>query len=365
MNTPKENRAIALSQRVYKRLLRLYPRAHREEYGTAMAQLFRDQCRDAWQAHRGWGLAWLWLHVLPDLFKTAAYERLANRGERKPMFKKTFTEIRTRPAWLALFIVVSLSVFFLVVVAATIVTFMLPEQYSSKARIKVERDMIEAPGVTGRPHMTGVHDPYFIQTEFEVIQSEKILDQVIERLDLNTVWANKYNLQKLKYSESRALLKKMVELRPARNTSLVDITVYNQDPAEAAKIANTVAEVYQTYRREQSAMFLAYNADEYKKLIAELKKQLVVKTNDSKADDDKTSKMIERAARLYMASDGAGQTLAVEIIEHAEPGFRPVRPNKPLNIAIGIGLGLLLGLAAGTLVTMFAIAMRKQPAPAQ
>ena len=38
---------------------------------------------------------------------------------------------------------VILAVFLLVVITATIVTFILPEAYSSKARIKVERDVTD------------------------------------------------------------------------------------------------------------------------------------------------------------------------------------------------------------------------------
>jgi polysaccharide biosynthesis transport protein len=37
-------------------------------------------------------------------------------------------------------------------------------------------------------------------------------------------------------------------------------------------------------------------------------------------------------------------TLMVEVIEHAEAGLRPVRPNKPLNIALGIIIGLVVGV---------------------
>ncbi len=147
---------------------------------------------------------------------------------------------------------VILAVFLLVVITATIVTFILPEAYSSKARIKVERDVTDVPGVMGQPSMSGIYDPYFIQTEFEVIQSEKILDRVIERLDLDTRWQAKYNSpQKLKNSESRDLLRHMIELRPARNTSLIDITVFSDDKEEAKLLANTIAEVYQDYRKKQ------------------------------------------------------------------------------------------------------------------
>src|SRR5664279_1931543 len=133
---------------------------------------------------------------------------------------------------------VILAVFLLVVITATLVTFILPESYSSVARIKIERDqsdiksMMEGSGAVG-------YDPYFIQTEFELIQSEVILGKVIHDLDLNTVWGKKYaNGERLKTSETIALLKGRIDLRPVRNTSLIEIRVYSEKPDEAAKIAN-------------------------------------------------------------------------------------------------------------------------------
>jgi uncharacterized protein involved in exopolysaccharide biosynthesis len=38
---------------------------------------------------------------------------------------------------------------------------------------------------------------------------------------------------------------------------------------------------------------------------------------------------------------------AVQIVDRAEPGRAPVRPNKPLNIFIGVVAGGFLGLVAG------------------
>ena len=76
---------------------------------------------------------------------------------------------------------VILAVFLLVVITATLVTFILPEAFSSTARIKVEREGSDIPELGSLPTATS-YDPYFIQTEFEVIQSEVILDRVIERM---------------------------------------------------------------------------------------------------------------------------------------------------------------------------------------
>src|SRR5580765_1675439 len=87
---------------------------------------------------------------------------------------------------------VILAVFLLVVITATLVTFILPESFSSSARIKVERDITDVQGLTERMPMGPGYDPYFIQTEFEVIQSERVLGKVVKDLDLNTEWGKKY-----------------------------------------------------------------------------------------------------------------------------------------------------------------------------
>jgi capsular exopolysaccharide synthesis family protein len=146
---------------------------------------------------------------------------------------------------------VILAVFLLVVITATLVTFILPESFSSTVRIKIEHDQPDVNGMTERASMAG-YDPYFIQTEFELIQSEVILGKVIDDLDLNKEWGKKYaNGERLKTPETIALLKSRMDLRPVRNTSLVEIRVFSEKADEAAKIANAVAEAYKAHRHEQ------------------------------------------------------------------------------------------------------------------
>lgn len=145
---------------------------------------------------------------------------------------------------------VILAVFLLVVITATLVTFILPESYASTARIKVERDQSDIPGF-GQQQFSQSFDPYFIQTEFEVIKSEQILGRVIDELDLNRKWGAKYNQAQLKTFETMALLLKSIQLTPVRNTSLIEIKVFSEDKEEAARIANSVAQKYQEYRLTQ------------------------------------------------------------------------------------------------------------------
>ena len=146
---------------------------------------------------------------------------------------------------------VILAVFLLVVITATLVTFILPESYASTARIKIERDVSDISGLAERPMGLG-YDPYFIQTEFEVIKSERVLGKVIELLDLNNFWGKKFQGgDKLKTSETMLILKGKMQLSPIRNTSLLEIKVFSEDKDEAAKIANAIADVYRDYRHEQ------------------------------------------------------------------------------------------------------------------
>jgi beta-lactamase regulating signal transducer with metallopeptidase domain/uncharacterized protein involved in exopolysaccharide biosynthesis len=123
--------------------------------------------------------------------------------------------------------------------------------YRSTARFRIERDQTDIPGLADQRSVT-TYDPYFIQTEFEVLQSETVLGKVVEQLDLNREWGKKYaSGEKLKTSESIVLLKGRMELRVVRNTSLIEIRVYDWKPEEAARIANAIAEAYCAFRHER------------------------------------------------------------------------------------------------------------------
>src|SRR5437867_10505512 len=127
------------------------------------------------------------------------------------------------------------------------------------------------------------YDPYFIQTEFEVIQSELILGKVITDLDLNKEWGRKYgNGDPLKTTETIALLKGRMDLRPVRNTSLIEILVYSEKPEEAARIANAVADAYQAYRLEERKKLTMGGINALKENVAE--QELKVKKAQEELD---------------------------------------------------------------------------------
>jgi polysaccharide biosynthesis transport protein len=140
-----------------------------------------------------------------------------------------------------------ITVFLLTAIIATVVTFMLPVKYASMARIKIDPDISDISGMNGAPAIAG-YDAYFIQTEFEIMQSEQVLGRVITKLNLNQEWAKYNGGVPLKTDETMQRLKGSMNLSPERNTKLIDITVYSEDKDEAAKLANAIAQAYYDYR---------------------------------------------------------------------------------------------------------------------
>ena len=151
---------------------------------------------------------------------------------------------------------VILAVFLLVVITATVVTYILPETFAGKARMKVMNDSPDA-GAFEQQGPRG-YDPYFIQTEFEVLQSQLILGRVIENLGLNQEWGKKYaGGQPLKTAETLEILKKSIRLNAVRNASIIEVEVFSDKPEEAAKIANEIVKAYQKHRLDVSREQLA------------------------------------------------------------------------------------------------------------
>lgn len=266
--------AVVRSVKLYRRLLFLYPAGHRQTYGPAMVQLFRDQCRDAAAPGNSLGLFKVWVRVLFDLAMTSLQERISTIKGNRFMFKATWVTDRTA------FVVRFLAGFLLVLLTTTAITFILPETYSSTARINLEPPNWKV----------GDDNSSFIQTQVERLLSKQVLYPVIEELNLNQLYARRLGLAgTLKAPETYGVVTKHLTIRQVRNTTLVEVRVSDVDPREAALIANGIV-------------------GEYRKSIS------------------------------------LPKTINVELVDPAEPNRRPVRPNIPLNLAIGVLLGTIVGI---------------------
>jgi len=137
-------------------------------------------------------------------------------------------------------------VFLIVVLVAATVTFFQPKIYMSASRIKVEQErltveLFQQQGYVG-------YDPYFLQTQYEIIQSQKILYPVIERFDLRKRWA--YGGDPLPLEMTYRMLRRAMSVQRYRDTSLIEIRVFDQDPQLAADLANCIADTFERDRLE-------------------------------------------------------------------------------------------------------------------
>jgi hypothetical protein len=77
-----EDKSERRAMRIYGALVRLYPLDHRRQYGSLMAQLFRDQYRDTCRDGRRRVLVGFWIRTLLDLVRSVSREQLVETTNR-------------------------------------------------------------------------------------------------------------------------------------------------------------------------------------------------------------------------------------------------------------------------------------------
>jgi len=307
-----ESKTVECSCRLYEWLLKLYPKAHREEYGVPMLRLFRDQCRDAWNEKRTRGLIVFWLRVLPDLLKTSILEHLSNLGRRQFVLKLFVPRLRPFfdfPAFAVAFLVILLT--------SILIAFLTPNSFRSTAQIDVDENQ---PDSRTEPSAPSILPPDYLQTESTIIKSHAVLSKAVDALNLREVWGHRG--KPLGSDRAETILRRNVDLALVRNTKIVEVSAFSRNPDEAARLANGVVDAYRAY----------------------------------------TESLANKGA--------AARTRAVRILSPAEPDLRPFRPNRPLIVFLGIMISIVCGLIAGTVsvrtVTLFgerALAHSGQPRP--
>lgn len=254
-----------------------------------------------------------------------------------------------------------------------------PPQYRATTRIDANPDVINANGNT----QDVSYNPYFIQVEFQVIQSQAVLSRVVAKLNLDVAWSRKYG-GSLTTNDAMAILKRHLQITLVRNTKLIGISFTSGNPDEAAKIANAIAEAYQDHRFALRATNVLNGIrtleEEFQKeeqtikakqdALDQLRKQLnvpspepadeLLKSNypaylEAKRELQKLidfHKLLQRKIEQEKVALEIPNTAMVQIIDVARPPQSPVSPNRCL------GLGLL---ALGVLSTVCGWRFLKSP----
>jgi uncharacterized protein involved in exopolysaccharide biosynthesis len=258
-----------------------------------------------------------------------------------------------------------------------------PAQYQATVRIKINPDM---PPINGNGQVEPGYDPYFIQTDFEAIQSEIVLSNVISTLNLSEKWGEKYNARKpFKIDETIRFLKQRMNINLARNTKLIEISFRSEDPDDAARIANAIANAYRDYRLKMLQQLItkgiqtleqSYQKDEEKIRVLQtnvdlLREKFKISTNDFPTQSQKIEdrdiheaqpdqpyweakqelesamqfhKLLAAKIESVKLDSQIPKTSMVEIVDAAQPPKSPASPNRWLGAALlAIGIFSTLG----------------------
>ena len=144
-----------------------------------------------------------------------------------------------------------------------------------------------------------------------------MLGVVVDKLQLNIQWGKKYfGGERLTVAETTKFLKRRMDIVPQRDARSINITVYSEDRNEAVRIANAIADCYSDYCEDLP----------------------------KRAESDHSIVTVPK----------------IEIMNRAVPQPTPARPNKLLNLALGVLAGVVLGLLIGAISAYIASRLGRQ-----
>ncbi len=173
----------------------------------------------------------------------------------------SFLQVLRLRLWLIVLIVA------IVFVTTAVVTMFLPKWYLATTKVRVEKP--EGEVKLFQAQSSNSYDPYFLQDQFKIMQSEKILFPVIEKLNLGSRLAPVYG-SKTAFSPADIyprIVKDMLRVESQRSSSLIEINVFAQDPQLGADMANEIARTYSDDR-------IALATSEQREGLAQLRREL-------------------------------------------------------------------------------------------
>jgi uncharacterized protein involved in exopolysaccharide biosynthesis len=244
-----------------------------------------------------------------------------------------------------------------------------PPEYQAIVKIQIESDY---------PSDGSYYDPYFIETELKEIYSDRVLSDVIQSLDLDEKWENRYGHgTKIKTYATILLLQHRMSVNADRNTKIIEVGVMDEDPNEAAQIANAIVDAYRDYRvalhKQQIAAGIKVLEKDYQDTETKIKalqaqvEQLGKPTGQTNGVADfearqrlQDEEVLQEALKSKIQSEKADDTIPqqspVAIIEPAVPPKDPMAPGRPYGIFL-----LVCGLVMSSVGLYFLARGSKTP----
>lgn len=142
---------------------------------------------------------------------------------------------------------VALLVFFITVATATAVSLLLPKQYTAGAAIVVD---VKSPDPVSGMMLQGMMAPGYMATQIDIINSDRVAKDVVRGLKLDQSPALRGQWEEATKGEGELVdwiaqvLQKKLDVKPARESNLINVNYTATDPKFSAAVANAFAQAY-------------------------------------------------------------------------------------------------------------------------
>ena len=228
----------------------------------------------------------------------------------------------------------------IVTLTALAVSYLQPSSYEGTAQVLVSEKGSSAAVIGDLLPQLSAQPERAMQTQVQLIQIRPIAEAAIKKLNLQITPDE---------------LAKRVSVTTVGQTDLVKITATAGDPAQAAAIANAVADEYVSSTKAAQRASLAAAADEVQKRLDQAKADILAlgaRINASGKSDQLSAELqiatgtyttlaqsLEQLKINQQLETGPGRVVSVAVADN-----RTVAPKPLRNAALGLVVGLVFGL---------------------
>lgn len=212
-----------------------------------------------------------------------------------------------------------IAVSLLMILTGIVITRQMPRVYAATTLIQVQH---ETPNIDVFTQTFTRYDPVFLRTQFEIIMSSPVIEQVVREMRLDDEMGLAYGWKatqtaKTNFERTVKLVQNKTSLNIRRDTDLIQIMVKFDKPdkpdGEAAKVAanvaNTIAKVFLNWSQTKSRLAIQSGLEALKEELRELDRQI------SKAEDDLAALRSKHNITMVSDIDSGTSSIRAEIAQ--------------------------------------------------
>lgn len=141
----------------------------------------------------------------------------------------------------------ALLVFIVTVATTVLVSLLLPKQYTASAAVVVD---VKSPDPVSGLMLQGMMAPGYMATQIDIVNSDRVAKAVVKLLRMDQSAAIRQQWQEDTEGKGQLvdwlanLLQKKLDVKPSRESNVININYTGSDPDFAAAIANAFAQAY-------------------------------------------------------------------------------------------------------------------------